>query len=81
MFSTCARWPFANQNEYGSNPASSVPTSDQPLPPIGSLILTPMTDWLMPLGVHSHFGPLLCLVMMFWTPLGKARLKAAPLDS
>ena len=52
--------------------------SDQPLA-IGCDILTPITDWLMLFGDHSHFGPLLCLLISPWVPLTKAGLHGAPL--
>src|SRR6516162_5656818 len=58
LFCTSERCPLASSPENGSNPASTVPTSDQPgNHGIGSLIAMPMTLWLMPLGVHSHLGP------------------------
>ena len=59
----------------GIEPVSAVPTSDQPTGDRMRLILMPTTDWLMPLGVCSHWecGPL-CLVTMLETPLFHAAL-------
>src|SRR5271166_6457482 len=55
LFCTSERGPLTRSPEYGSNPVSNAPTSDQPgNHGIGSLILMPTTDWLIPLGVHSH---------------------------
>src|SRR5260370_40000109 len=69
LFMTSERWPLARSPEYGLNPSSNVPTTDQPAP-IGSLILMPTTDWLSPLAVHSHLGPLLCLLIKLATAFG-----------
>src|SRR5208282_1716368 len=71
LFCTSERCPLVSSPEYGSKPASTVPTSDQfGNHGIGSLIAMPMTDWLMPLGVHSHLEPLDCLVTKLLTACG-----------
>src|SRR5271156_6277431 len=59
LFMTCERCELANSPEIGSKPASTVPMIDQSSL-IGSLMVTPMTDWLMLFGDHSHFEPWLC---------------------
>src|SRR4029077_21143103 len=58
LFCTSDRGLLTKWPEYGLNPASTAPTSDQPgSHGIGSFILIPPTDWLVPCGVHCHLGP------------------------
>src|SRR5271155_1638924 len=81
LFCTSERWPLTRLPEYGSNPPSTEPTSDQPgNHGIASFIVIPTTDWLIPLGVHSHLEPLLCLPTQLSTPLAYDPLKPAPLE-
>jgi hypothetical protein len=53
--------PLARPKEYGLNPACQSNTKEKS-PPIGSVPLTPMLDWLIALGATPHIGDL----FIFW---------------
>src|ERR1700722_8470890 len=58
LFCTSERGPLTRLPVNGLNPLSTAPTSDQPgAHGIASFMLIPITDWLMPFGVHSHLAP------------------------
>src|SRR5262249_47198471 len=69
--------PFVSRKEYGSKPASTANRNEK-LPLIGSIPLTPMLDWLNPLGARPHSDDLLLLRILYETPEADSGSKGAP---
>ena len=77
MFAAADPGPLESRKEYGSKPASTAKAKEK-LPPIGSVPLIPIVDWLNALGARPHNGDLFILRILYEAPPADCGSNGAP---